>query len=83
MLPQVLKNWIMANPEKKRSPAYFNHAIKSYEKILKYLCFPITFTLANPATITREIVNICEDLLKVVETVSKPEKDLSTVIIKK
>jgi hypothetical protein len=83
IVPDVLKLWTLANPDLKRTPACFNHSLKTIEILLKYICNPMVFSLADPAPVTRDMINALEDQLKVVELTIKPEKDLNKVTVKK
>lgn len=39
-IPEVLRRWSMANPDIKRTPAYFNGSLKVIENLLKVLSNP-------------------------------------------
>lgn len=83
MLPEFYKRWVVANPESKRTPQYFIESFKAIREILKYICTPEVFLLAEPAFVTRYLINLLEHNLKVVELTMTPEKDIVSTPIKK
>lgn len=57
--------------------------MKAVDEILKHICNPIFFALADPAFTSRHLINILEDNLKVAEITTTPEKDIFKATIKK
>ena len=53
VLPEFFKKWVIANPDKKRTPEYFFESMKVIKEVLKFMTNPILFQLADPASITR------------------------------
>jgi hypothetical protein len=82
-MPEVYKNWVLANPDDKRTTAFFFEAAKSVQEILKYVCNPTLFIMADPAFLTRQLIDILEYTLKAAEFTTTPDKDLTIVPIKK
>lgn len=57
--------------------------MKAVDEILKYICSPMFFVMADPSFTSRHLINILEDYLKVAIVTTTPEKDISKVTIKK
>lgn len=83
VLPDFYRNWVVANPDEKRTIAYFFESMKAIEQVLKYIANPVIFSLANPAFVTRHLINTLEHNFKIVEITTTPKKDIERAIIKK
>jgi hypothetical protein len=53
------------------------------KEILKYIANPIIFAMAEPASVTRHLINTLELNLKVVEVTTTPDSDINKVPFKK
>ena len=42
-LPDFFKRWVIANPNKKRTPEYFFESFKVIKEVLKFMTNPILF----------------------------------------